>query len=74
MVWPCFPGWATLPEALDNLADWWIAAAFAVGGGAYVGADSLIKRMKPSGDLSSDRPEEQSGADRGLKEEMIDAT
>jgi len=39
-----------MPESFANLAGWWITAAFAVGGGTYVGADSLIKRMKPSGD------------------------
>ena len=38
-----------MPEALSNLAGWWIATAFAAGGTAYVGADSLIKRMKPTG-------------------------
>lgn len=39
-----------MPEALNNLAGWWIAVAFAAGGAAYVGADSVIKRMKPSGE------------------------
>ncbi|MGK7725868.1 hypothetical protein ACSQ8B_07075 [Marinovum sp. F03] len=28
-----------MPEALSNLAGWWIATAFAAGGTAYVGAD-----------------------------------
>ena len=34
-----------MPEALDNLAGWWIAASFAVGGAAYVGAEILIERV-----------------------------
>ncbi len=37
-----------MPEGLDNLAGWWIAASFAAGGAAYVGAESLIENMKPS--------------------------
>ncbi|MGK7296855.1 MAG: ZIP family metal transporter [Candidatus Wenzhouxiangella sp. M2_3B_020] len=41
-----------MPEALDNLAGWWIAAAFAAGGLAYAGAESLIERIKPSADAT----------------------
>ena len=37
-----------MPEALENLAGWWIAAAFAAGGGAYVGAETLIESMNSS--------------------------
>lgn len=37
-----------MPEALENLAGWWIAAAFAAGGAAYVGTETLIEKMKPS--------------------------
>ena len=37
-----------MPEALDNLAGWWIAASFAAGGAAYVGAESLIEKMSTS--------------------------
>lgn len=33
-----------MPEALVNLAGWWIAAAFAAGGLAYIGAEALIER------------------------------
>ena len=39
-----------MPEALDYLAGWWIAASFAAGGAAYIGAETLIDRMTPSGD------------------------
>lgn len=38
-----------MPEALDNLAGWWIAASFAAGGVAYVGAETSIERLSPSG-------------------------
>lgn len=38
-----------MPEALNNLAGWWIALAFASGGLAYVGTETLIERIKPSG-------------------------
>lgn len=37
-----------MPEALDNLAGWWIAASFAAGGAAYVGTESLIEKMSTS--------------------------
>lgn len=37
-----------MPEALDNLAGWWIAAAVAAGGLAYIGSGVLIKRMMSS--------------------------
>ena len=39
-----------MPEILKNLAGWWIAAAFAAGGAAYVGTEMLIEKMKPSGE------------------------
>ena len=32
-----------IPEALKNLAGWWIALAFAAGGLAYVGLESLVE-------------------------------
>jgi zinc transporter, ZIP family len=38
-----------MPEALNNLAGWWIAASFAAGGAAYIGAEALIERMTSSG-------------------------
>lgn len=37
-----------IPEALGVLAGWWIAAAFAAGGLAYVLIESLLKRRKDS--------------------------
>ena len=37
-----------MPEALNNIAGWWIALAFAAGGTAYVGAETLIERMIPA--------------------------
>lgn len=37
-----------MPEALNNLAGWWIAAAFAAGGAAYIGVEALIGRMTSS--------------------------
>lgn len=37
-----------MPEALNNLAGWWIAAAFAAGGAAYIGTETLIEKLKPS--------------------------
>ena len=37
-----------MPEALENLAGWWIAAAFAAGGAAYVGTETLIEKMNSS--------------------------
>ena len=37
-----------MPEALDNLAGWWIAASFAAGGAAYIGAEILIEKMSAS--------------------------
>ena len=37
-----------IPEALDNLAGWWIAVAFAAGGAAYIGTETLIVKIKPS--------------------------
>ncbi len=37
-----------MPEALDNLAGWWIAASFAAGGAVYVTAEMLIEKMSPS--------------------------
>ncbi|MHA7882084.1 ZIP family metal transporter [Nitratireductor rhodophyticola] len=38
-----------MPEALDNLAGWWIATSFAAGGAAYIGTEMLIERIAPSG-------------------------
>ncbi|MAW86237.1 MAG: peptidoglycan-binding protein [Phyllobacteriaceae bacterium] len=38
-----------MPEALDNLAGWWIAVSFAAGGAAYVGAETLIERVTSGG-------------------------
>ena len=32
-----------MPEALQNLAGWWIALAFAAGGLAYVGTEALVE-------------------------------
>lgn len=37
-----------MPEALDNLAGWWIAASFAAGGVAYIGTEMLIERISPA--------------------------
>lgn len=37
-----------MPEALNNLAGWWIAASFAAGGVAYVSAETFIERMNAS--------------------------
>jgi len=37
-----------MPQALANLAGWWIAASFAAGGAAYIGAETAIERMTPS--------------------------
>ncbi|WP_412051973.1 ZIP family metal transporter (plasmid) [Hoeflea sp. Naph1] len=37
-----------MPEALDNLAGWWIAVAFAAGGAIYIGTETLIVKIKPS--------------------------
>lgn len=37
-----------MPEALDNLAGWWVAASFAAGGAAYIGTETLVEKMKPS--------------------------
>ncbi|QYO75588.1 ZIP family metal transporter [Devosia salina] len=34
-----------MPEALENLAGWWIAASFAAGGAAYIGTEMLIERI-----------------------------
>ena len=42
-----------MPEALDNLAGWWIAASFAAGGVAYIGAEMLIERVSASKDGGS---------------------
>ena len=39
-----------MPEALDNLAGWWIAVSFAAGGAAYVGAETLLIERVTSGD------------------------
>lgn len=33
-----------MPEALENLAGWWIAAAFAAGGAAYIATEAVIER------------------------------
>jgi ZIP family zinc transporter len=38
-----------MPEALQNLAGWWIAAAFAAGGLAYVGIEVLLQRLQRPG-------------------------
>jgi len=38
-----------MPEALDNLAGWWIAACLALGGLAYIGFEMLTERMARSG-------------------------
>ncbi|WP_052161084.1 peptidoglycan-binding protein [Hoeflea sp. BAL378] len=46
-----------MPEALENLAGWWIALAFAAGGAAYISAETLIGKMKPS---------EKSGGSTGM--------
>ena len=35
-----------LPEALGKLAGWWIALAFALGGGAYVMLDMAVERLQ----------------------------
>lgn len=37
-----------MPEALGNIAGWWIAASFAAGGAAYIGIETLIERMTAS--------------------------
>ena len=37
-----------MPEALQNLAGWWIAASFAAGGVAYVGTEALLEKMNRS--------------------------
>lgn len=37
-----------MPEALKNLAGWWIAASFAAGGVAHIGTETLIEKMKPA--------------------------
>ncbi|TFL19461.1 ZIP family metal transporter [Jannaschia formosa] len=42
-----------MPEALDNLAGWWIALSFALGGAAYVGTEMLIGRLSSSSGGSS---------------------
>lgn len=44
-----------IPEALGSLAGWWIALAFACGGGAYVLLETLVERLQRSrgGDGSS---------------------
>lgn len=44
-----------LPNARGTLAGWWIALAFACGGGAYVLLESLVERMqrRPSGEERS---------------------
>ncbi|MEQ9637780.1 MAG: peptidoglycan-binding protein [Devosia marina] len=34
-----------IPEALNNIAGWWIALAFASGGLLYVGAEAMIDRI-----------------------------
>ncbi|MGR3570675.1 ZIP family metal transporter [Brevirhabdus sp.] len=49
-----------IPEALDTLAGWWIAAAFAAGGAAYVGVDSLLRRKTPAPD-KTDTPDNGEG-------------
>ncbi len=41
-----------IPKALDTLAGWWIAAAFASGGASYVWMDGVINRIKKSEDGS----------------------
>lgn len=38
-----------MPKALENLSPWLIALAFAVGGLAYVGTETLVERLKPGG-------------------------
>ena len=38
-----------MPEALRNLAGWWIALAFAAGGAAYVGTERLLERTGGTG-------------------------
>lgn len=37
-----------LPEALRSLAGWWVALAFACGGGAYVLLESMVERLQRS--------------------------
>lgn len=38
-----------MPEALENLAGWWIAASFAIGGLAYVAIESVLEKVAPTG-------------------------
>ena len=38
-----------MPRALDGLAGWWIAAAFAAGGAAYLAIESSVERMQSGG-------------------------
>lgn len=38
-----------MPEALGTLAGWWIAAAFAAGGIAYIFIQAVVQRIQPSG-------------------------
>lgn len=38
-----------LPRALEGLAGWWIAAAFAAGGAAYLAIESSVERMQSGG-------------------------
>jgi ZIP family zinc transporter len=37
------------PRALDGLAPWWIAAAFAAGGLAYLALEALVERLQRGG-------------------------
>jgi ZIP family zinc transporter len=39
-----------LPEALKSLAGWWIAAAFAAGGVAYIRLEAGVERLQSSGE------------------------
>ena len=43
-----------MPEALSSLAGWWVALAFACGGGAYVALESLVEHLQKR-DGRSDR-------------------
>lgn len=53
-----------IPEALDTLAGWWIAAAFAAGGAAYVGVGRLLRRKAPA-PVRPDRPDRPDKPDNG---------
>ena len=44
-----------IPGALEQIAGWWVALAFAIGGLSYIALDSIVKRLQGTSDSAGNR-------------------